>query len=141
MPTFLFKTEPGEYSFADLLRDKKAPWTGVSNALALIHLRSARAGDEVFIYHTGSEKQIVALAKVVRGPYEDPEQPGTTPEGAPKFAVVDLAPVRAAKTPLTLAAMKGDARFKDFDLIKQSRLSVMPVPAKLDALIRSLAGL
>jgi predicted RNA-binding protein with PUA-like domain len=141
MPTFLFKTEPGEYSFADLQRDKRSAWTGVANALALIHLRSIRAGDEVFIYHTGSEKQIFGLAKVVRGPYEDPSQPGTTPEGAPKFAVVDLAPVRAAKTPLTLAAIKGDARFKDFDLVKQSRLSVMPVPSKLDTLIRSLAGL
>ena len=63
MATFLLKTEPSEYSFADLQRDKSTLWTGVSNAAALIHLRSICKGDELFIYHTGDEKAIVGLAR------------------------------------------------------------------------------
>lgn len=141
MATFLLKTEPDTYSYADLVRETRTAWTGVSNAAALIHLRSMRPGDECFIYHTGDEKSVVGLAKVKKGPYEDPEQPGTTQDGAPKFAVVDLVPVRAAKTPLSLASIKADKRFADFALVKQSRLSVMPVPAPLDAIIRGLTGL
>lgn len=141
MATFLLKTEPGTYSFADLLREKRTCWSGVSNAAALIHLRSMRIGDECFIYHTGDEKSIVGLARVVRNPYEDPQQPGTTADGLPKFAVVDLAPLRAAKLPVSLASIKSDKRFADFGLVKQSRLSVMPVPPALDALLRRMSGL
>ena len=99
------------------------------------------AGDEVFIYHTGDERAIVGLAKVTKGPYEDPRRPGTTPEGKPKFAVVNIKLVRAAPKPVTLATIKADRRFKDFALVRQSRLSVMMVPPSLDALLRKLAGL
>ncbi len=113
----------------------------MSNPAALIHLRQMRAGDECFVYHTGDDKAIAGLAIVKREPYEDPERPGRTPEGEPKFAVVDLAPVRALKTPLTLKMIKGDRRFAEFALVKQSRLSVMPVPTELDGIIRELAGL
>jgi predicted RNA-binding protein with PUA-like domain len=141
MATFLLKTEPGTYSYSDLVREKQTAWSGVSNAAALIHLRSARPGDECFIYHTGDEKAIVGLAKVARKPYEDPEQPGKTPAGEPKFAVIDLTPMKQAKAPLTLAAMKSDAKFKEFVLLKQSRLSVMPVPPAIDKVIRSMTGL
>ncbi len=141
MPTLLLKTEPGTYSFADLVRDKKTTWSGVSNAAALIHLRTARPGDECFIYHTGDEKAIVGLAKVSLKPYEDPAQPGRTPTGEPKHAVMDIAAVGPAQQPLTLAAMRADRRFAEFILLKQSRLSVMPVPPALDKVIRSLTGL
>ncbi|MBK9188837.1 MAG: EVE domain-containing protein [Phycisphaerales bacterium] len=141
MPTHLFKTEPGTYSYADLARDKRTAWEGVTNNAALIHLRNCRKGDEVFIYHTGDEKAIVGLARVIESPYEDPAQPGLTPSGEPKFALVDLAPVRAAKTPLTLAAMKADRRFASFALVTHTRLSVMPVPPDIDALVRTLTGL
>lgn len=141
MTTFLLKTEPGEFAFDDLVRDKSAVWEGVSNPAALKHLRAAAKGDEAFIYHTGDERQIVGLARVSRASYEDPARPGLTPDGEPKFAVVDLVPVRAAKTPLTLAAIKADARFSAFELVRQSRLSVMPVPTALDKVIRSLTGL
>jgi predicted RNA-binding protein with PUA-like domain len=139
--TLLLKTEPGTYSFDDLIRERRTAWSGVANAAALIHLRAARSGDDCLIYHTGGEKAIVGLARVVRAPYEDPEQPGRTPDGLPKHAVIDLAPVQAAGAPLTLAAMREDDRFAEFALLKISRLSVMPVPAKLDALIRKLARL
>jgi predicted RNA-binding protein with PUA-like domain len=141
MSTFLVKTEPGDYSFADLVKDKRTVWSGVSNPAALSHLRSVRKGDEVLIYHTGDEKAIVGLAQALGGPYEDPKRKGLTDEGAPKFAVIDLAPLRAAKNPVPLSQVKADARFKDFALVRQGRLSVMPVPPALDNALRALAGL
>jgi predicted RNA-binding protein with PUA-like domain len=141
MATFLFKTEPGEYSFQRLMSEKRAVWNGITNNAALAHLRSAGKGDQVFIYHTGDEKAIVGLAEIVSAPYEDPENPGRNAAGAPKFPVVDLRAVKHAKAPLTLAAIKADDRFKDFALVRQSRLSVMPVPPELDRAIRKLTGL
>ncbi|MCC6678404.1 MAG: EVE domain-containing protein [Phycisphaerales bacterium] len=141
MPTFLLKTEPSEYSFDDLTRDKRAAWTGVSNNTALAHLRAMRKGDEAFIYHTGDEKAIVGLAQVIKSAYQDPEQPGLNPKGEPKFAVVDLKPLRKARTPITLAQIKADKRFAAFPLVTQSRLSVMPVPSDIDTALRTLAGL
>lgn len=141
MATFLFKTEPGEFSYTDLVKEKRSCWNGVSNNAALAHMRTAAVGYEVLIYHTGDEKAIVGLAKVVKAAYEDPEQPGKNAKGEPKFAVVDLSPVKAAKTPVTLAEVKADAKFKEFPLVTQGRLSVMPVPAALDKALRSMAGL
>lgn len=141
MPTFLFKTEPGEYSFQQLQADKKTTWTGVSNAAALGHLRTARKGDQVFIYHTGDEKAIVGLAKILTAPYADPAAPGLNSRGEIATPVVDLAPVKTSKTPLTLAKIKADKRFDDFALVKQSRLSIMPVPDELAQILRDLTGL
>jgi len=141
MPTFLLKTEPSDFSFADLLRDKTCVWTGVANPQARIFLRTMKLGDSALIYHTGDAKAIVGLAKVTKSAYEDPAQPGLNDEAKPKAPVVDLAPVKAAKSPVTLAAIKADKRFADFALVKSSRLSVMPVPADLDKILRTLAGL
>lgn len=141
MATFLVKTEPDEYSFADLLRERLCVWSGVKNPAALIALRSMRKGDRVLVYHTGDEKAIVGEAKVVSpGAYEDPGNPGVNDRGEPKFAVVDLALVKAFPRPVPLAVIKGDTRFKSFALVKQSRLSVMPVTAPEEAAIRQLAG-
>lgn len=134
VPTFLLKTEPFEYSFADLVRDKRVVWEGVSSAPALLALRGAKKGDEAFIYHTGGEKQIVGLARVTKGAYApDAENP--------KAVVIDLAPLKPALTPVTLARIKADPRFKDFALVRQSRLSVMLVPPALDAILREWTGL
>jgi predicted RNA-binding protein with PUA-like domain len=141
MPSFLFKTEPGEFSFQDLVKKGRATWDGVTNAAALIHLRSIAKGDTVYIYHTGDEKAVVGVARALSGAFEDPKNPGRTPEGRPKFAVVDLAPVGLVGTPVTLAAIKSDARFAEFALVKQSRLSVMPVPGAIEKALRALAGL
>lgn len=141
MPCFLLKTEPGEYSFDRLVHEGRCVWSGVSNNTALIHLRAMRTGDEAFIYHTGEHKAIVGLARVVRGAYPDPDRAELNAKGEPKFAVVDLEPLTKASTPLTLTAMKADARFKTFDLVTQSRLSAMPVPGPLAKVIRKLAGL
>jgi predicted RNA-binding protein with PUA-like domain len=141
MATYLLKTEPGEYSFQDLMREKKCTWSGVSNNAALGHLRTMKKGDEAFIYHTGDEKAIVGLAVVASTPYEDGARRGKNDKGEPKFAVVDLKPVRAAKRAVTLAKIKGDKRFAAFALVKQSRLSVMPVAPELDRALREMAGL
>jgi predicted RNA-binding protein with PUA-like domain len=141
MPTFLLKTEPSEFSYARLAAEKRAVWDGITNNAALAHLRTARKGDEAFIYHTGDEKAIVGLAQITSDPYADPNHPGLNAAGAPRFAVVDLAPLRCAKTPMTLEAIKADRRFSDFALVRQSRLSVMPVPANLAKIIRAHTGL
>lgn len=141
MPCFLFKTEPAEFSFADLERDGRCTWDGVTNAAALIALRSCRIGDDVLIYHTGDERAIVGLARVTALPREDPANPGLNARGEPKFAVVDLAPVTAAKSPVPLARIKDDARFMGFPLVTQGRLSVMPVPAPLAKVLRTWAGM
>jgi predicted RNA-binding protein with PUA-like domain len=141
MTTYLLKTEPNDYAYDDLVREKKTIWDGVANNAALIHLRAMKKGDEALIYHTGSEKRITGLASVVSNPYEDPQNPGETKDGAPKFAVVDIKPVKAATKKATLADIKADPRFEGFDLVRQPRLSVMPVPAKLDKALRKMAGL
>lgn len=142
MATFLIKTEPDCYSYADLRRDKSTAWTGVSNAAAQKHMRSIKTGDECLFYHTGDEKRIVGLARVTRGAYPDLEQPGLTAAGEPKFVLVDIEPVKAStREEATLKIIKADPRFADFDLVRQSRLGVMPVPPKIDRELRKLAGL
>jgi len=118
---WLLKTEPSTYSYADLERDKKAVWDGVSNALALKHLRTMKRGDLTFIYHTGDEKQIIGIADVTSDPYADPE------ENDARLVVVDLKPRERLPRPVTLAEVKARAEFRDFELVRMGRLSVMPV--------------
>lgn len=141
MATFLLKTEPGEYSFDDLVADRHTTWTGISSAAALGHLRAVRKGDYALIYHTGNQKAIVGLAEFTSAAYADPASPSLNDRGEPKTPVADLKPLRAARHPVTLAQIKADKRFAEFAMVKQSRLSVMPVPPPLDKALRSLAGL
>ena len=140
MLRFLLKTEPSDYSYDDLEKDGTTSWSGVSNPVALKNLRSARKGDLALIYHTGDERAIVGVAEIASAPYEDPKRPGKTPEGEPKFAVVDLKAAGRAKTVVTLAQLKADKRFADFALIRQGRLSVVAVPAELAAILKKMAG-
>jgi len=123
MNRWLLKTEPTTYGWADLARERRATWDGVSNPVALGHLRAMRKGDEAFVYHTGGEKAIVGIARVASDPYPDPKL------SDPKRVVVDLEPVRPLARAVTLASVKADKRFADFALVRQSRLSVMPVTA------------
>lgn len=142
MPTFILKTEPGDYSFDDLKRDRKTVWDGVTNPAACKNIRAARKGDEALIYHTGNDKAIVGLATITSDPYHDPKRPETlTGAGDIKFPVFDIKPVKTAATPVTLTTVKADERFSDFPLVTQGRLSVIPVPARLDKILRKLAGL
>ncbi len=141
MTTFLLKTEPSDYSFDDLLKDKRTPWDGVSSPAGNMHMRSAKKGDEAFIYHTASERRIVGLARIVTDPYEDPDRPGTTAKGDTKYPLFEVKPLKRVPTIVTLDEIKADTRFKDFALLRESRLSVMPVPDKLDAALRKMCGL
>ena len=135
MAHWLLKTEPTVYCWDDLVREKRAVWDGIENALALIHLRAAAAGDEALIYHTGKERRLMGIARIARGPYPDPKR------GNPKLVVVDIVPVRALPAPVTLDQIKTDSAFSSWDLLKISRLSFMPVPDPIwERLMRLSAG-
>jgi predicted RNA-binding protein with PUA-like domain len=131
---WLFKEEPSNYSFDAFVADKKTTWSGVKNPVAQRNLRSVKKGDRVFYYHTGDEKQIVGIAKALGNAYPDPaDQTG-------KAHVVDIGPVKKLPRPVTLKEIKADPFFKDFDLVRISRLSVMPVSDAQWTRIEKLAG-
>jgi predicted RNA-binding protein with PUA-like domain len=121
MASWLFKEEPDHYSMEQLFRDKRTVWDGVENNLALKHLRSVQKGDRVLYYHTGSEKAVVGVMEVVKGPYRDPTRDDA------RFVVVDVKPLRRLDRPVSLAEIKANPKFADFALVRNSRLSVMPV--------------
>jgi len=118
---WLFKEEPSHYSFDTFAKDKGTVWSGVKNPVAQRHLHAVKKGDRVFYYHTGDEKAIVGIAKATSNAYPDPQ------DASGKFAVVDIAPVGKLKRPVTLKEIKADRAFKEFPLVRISRLSVMPV--------------
>jgi predicted RNA-binding protein with PUA-like domain len=123
---WLFKTEPSTYSFEDLEKKPAGDvWDGVTNALALKHLRDVRLGDEVLIYHTGDQKAVVGIAEVTRDAYPDPSQKD------PKIVVVDLKALKRLPRAVPLADLKKDPLYADFALVRLPRLSVMPVPPDL----------
>src|SRR5262245_4036040 len=116
---WLFKEEPTNYSFDELVKDGKTVWSGVKNPLAQKHLRSVKRGDRIFYYHTGDQKAVVGIARAAGDAYPE------TKDG--KSSVVDVEPVKKLPRPVTLAEIKADAAFKTFPLVRISRLSVMPV--------------
>jgi len=120
---WLFKEEPANYSFDAFVKDGKTVWSGVKNPLAQKHLRSVKKGDTIFYYHTGDEKSVVGIARAMGDAYADPD------DKTGKAAVVDVAPVKKLARPVTLKEIKADPAFKDFALVRISRLSVMPVSA------------
>ena len=121
MAYWLLKTEPGSYSFADLMQDKKAVWDGVSNNLALRNIRMMKKGVLAFIYHSGDEKAIVGVAEVASDPYIDPKHRDS------KLAVIDLKPKKQLDQHITLAQVKSKKQFASFELVRIPRLAVMPV--------------
>jgi predicted RNA-binding protein with PUA-like domain len=130
---WLLKTEPDAYSFADLQREGTTVWDGVANNAALKHMRDMRPGDQALIYHTGDERQAVGLAEVTSASYPDPNGDD------PKLVVVDVKALRPLTKPITLAAIKSDGAFVDFALVRQGRLSVVPVPPMLWERLLSMA--
>ena len=116
---WLFKTEPSVYSYQQLVKDKKTMWDGVANNLALMHLKDIKKGEQIFIYHTGDEKQAVGIARALGGAYADPGKDN------PRMLVVDIEPVKALARPVTLVEVKAHAKLKNFDLVRNSRLSIM----------------
>jgi predicted RNA-binding protein with PUA-like domain len=125
MTYWLFKEEPAHYSFAELERDGQTTWDGVGNNLALQHLRKVRKGDQVLCYHTGKEKAVVGVMRVLRDPYPDPTEKDS------RLVVVDVQPLRRLRRPVSLAELKADPLFASWELIRLPRLSVMPVPGEL----------
>jgi len=131
---FLVKSEPDVYPWSKLVSDKKTRWDGVRNFTARNNLRAMKKGDLVLFYHSNEGKEIVGIAKVVLEAYSDP----TAKEG--DWSAVDLAPVKPLKEPVTLAQLKADKAFADFQLIKLSRLSVVPVSAAHFERILKMSG-
>jgi len=113
---YLLKTEPSVYSFADFEREKATIWDGVSNPVALKHLREMKAGDRVIIYHTGDEKSAVGTGTVVSVEVKDPKNP-----------VIKLKAGEAIAKPKTLAEIKATKAFAESPLVRQGRLSVVPL--------------
>lgn len=118
---WMVKQEPEAYSWDDFVKDGKTSWTGVRNFQARNNLRSMRKGDVVFFYHSVSDKQVVGVAKVEKEYYPDK----TAEEG--DWSAVDLVPVKPLKKPVSLDEMKKDAVLKEMPLVRQSRLSVLPL--------------
>lgn len=134
MARWLFKEEPTHYSFAQLQRDGRTVWNGVSNALARQHLRQVRRGDRVFFYHTGKEKAIVGEMRVVSNPRMDPDADDA------KEVLVEVEPIRPLPHPVTLARIKADALLAGWDLVRLPRLSVMPVTDEQWRRVEELSG-
>jgi predicted RNA-binding protein with PUA-like domain len=137
MGYWLLKTEPEEYSWDDL-KEKGAKgdaWTGVRNFTARRHLKEMKKGDRAFFYHTGDEKAVVGIVEVLREAYPDP-----TAKGDP-WVVVDVKTVEPLPKPVTLAAIKDEAKLKDMALVKYSRLSVQPVTDAEWKLVCKMGGL
>ncbi|MDI1495154.1 MAG: EVE domain-containing protein [Cenarchaeum symbiont of Oopsacas minuta] len=128
MKYWLAKQEPSGlrgYSFEQFAKDKKTVWDGVHNNLALKHMRTMKKGDLVLYYHTGTERQAVGIMKVVSDPYPNPE------EKDDRFVVVDVKYERPLTHPVRLDAIKADSRFAGWDLLRISRLSIVPVTARI----------
>ena len=121
---WLVKQEPSDYSWSDFVKDGGTSWTGVRNFAARNNLRRMAKGDHVLFYHSGDDKSVVGIAKVTRTAYKD----ATAKDG--DWAAVDLAPIRLLPRPVTLAEIKAKPSLKNIALVRQSRLSVMPLTAK-----------
>ena len=121
MNYFLVKSEPFKYSWQRFLEDKQTFWDGVRNYQARNNLQAMKKGDLVLFYHSNEGKEVVGIAKVVKEAYQDPT---TTDE---RWVVVDLAPVETLKNPVTLETIKSDEQLEDIALVRQGRLSVMPL--------------
>jgi predicted RNA-binding protein with PUA-like domain len=130
---WLVKTEPTTYAYEDLAKAKRAVWDGVKNPVALRNLRAMKVGERVFVYHTGEEKAVVGMAEVVRSAYPDPKA------SFPSQVVVDLQAVGPLSRPVTLAEIKARKEFAESPLVRQGRLSVVPLTTAQVKAIETLA--
>lgn len=131
---WLAKQEPSGprgYNFSDFEKDKKTIWDGVHNNLALKHMKNMKKGDLVLFYHTGLEKQIVGIMTVDSAPYPNPKEKND------RFIVVNMKFKKRLKREVTLNELKNEKKFKNWELLRISRLSVMPVPKQIwDTIIK-----
>ena len=131
---WLLKTEPSDYGYEDLEAAGRAVWDGVTNPAALKNLRSMNAGDGVFIYHTGDARAVVGVGEVTRAAYPDPK----SKEG--KLVVIELKPVSRLPREVSLATLKAMPLFAASPLVRQGRLSVVPLTAPQWKAIEKLGG-
>ncbi|MFL5401658.1 MAG: EVE domain-containing protein [Gemmatimonadales bacterium] len=135
MNRWVLKTDADVYPFSHLERDGKTVWDGVSNPVALKHIRSMAPGDPVLIYHSGQGKELVGLARITSQAYQDPKSKDS------KLAVVDIEVDRRLPKTVSLAAIKADPSFADLPLVRMPRLSVIPVPEVQWKKLLTMAGL
>jgi predicted RNA-binding protein with PUA-like domain len=135
MAFWLVKSEPDAFSWDQQVANGVEPWTGVRNAMARNNLRAMKQGDRAFFYHSNEGREIVGVVEVVREAYPDP----TAEKG--DWTAVDMRAVRPMPRPVTLATIKADPDFAEFALVRQSRLSVMPVPPHLWKKLCRMGGL
>jgi len=121
MAHWLVKSEPSVYAWAQMVKDKRTAWNGVRNFQARNNLMAMKKGDRAFFYHSNEGLEIVGIVEIVREFYPDPK------DETGKFGMVDVKAVKPLKTPVTLTALKADKRFAELGLLRQSRLSVVPV--------------
>lgn len=131
MAHWLMKSEPGSYSWSDLVRDGGTEWDGVRNNAARLHLKAMKVGDEAFFYHSMEERSVVGIMRIAREARPDPKDGD--------WVSVAVEPVRAL-VPVTLKSIKADSRLAGMELIRQSRLSVAPVRDEEWAAVLDLAG-
>ena len=131
---WLVKSEPDAYAWTDLVRDRRTDWTGVRNYQARIHLNAMRRGDRVFFYESVTTKAVVGIAEITK-----PAFPDTTAD-EPGWVAVEVKPITALAHPVTLAAIKAEPAFAKVALLRQSRLSVMPLSAAEFEKIRALGA-
>ncbi len=123
MPShWILKTEPSQYSWEDLLREKKTSWDGVRNYQARNHIGAMRVGDVALIYHSVKEKRIVGISTILSGPYPDPTAKDK------RWLAVDLEPLKAIRFPVSLSRLKSDPELKGLTMVRSPRVSVTPVP-------------
>ncbi len=132
---WLVKQEPSDYSWSDFVDDGGTSWTGVRNYTARNNLRRMSKGDEILFYHSGEEKAVVGIAKVARTAYRDT----TAKEG--DWSAVDLVPIKPLRRPVALREIKAKPALKKIALVRQSRLSVMPLAAKEFRVILKMGAL
>ncbi len=131
---WLVKTEPSSYSFQQLQKDKRTTWDGVKNNLALKHIRGVRKGDWFLIYHSGKERSAVGIARATTGAYPDPTKKD------PKLVVFDIEASKPLPRPVALSEIKAQSKLATLDLVRISRLSVMPVNDEQWKIITGMAA-
>ncbi len=132
MAYWLMKSEPDAYSWDQLVKDKRTPWNGVRNYQANNNMKAMKLGDRAFFYHSNQDRAIIGIMKIVKTWYPDPS------DKTGRFGMVDVAPVRALRRPITLAEIKADKAFSQLPLLRQGRLSVSSIPASLWRLLLQL---
>jgi predicted RNA-binding protein with PUA-like domain len=135
MRYWLLKSEPSVYSWDQLVADGRTHWNGVRNYQAANNLKAMKIGDRGFYYHSNEGLEIVGIVEIVKEAYPDPS------DESGRFVMVDVKPLQPVKTPVTLAAIKAEPKLAEFGLVRQGRLSVVPVSAEEWKFITKLAGI